>query len=365
MSVSSPKPSVGAPPAGPTPEGPEPSQRSGAGILGSLYGRLPQHAPPVYRRHYYLGVVVFAVVVGAVGTYWSSDPYRLGIMTNAMMFAIAALGLYFAYSLAGLFAFSQGAFMGIGAYTSVRVAENNGFVAGFAAAIVVTLLVGLVVGFLLRRARHLYFAIGALAFAELAVLLFRNWDVFTGGRGAGIIYGIGPPEVAGREFFEVESLFWFVLAITCAALVLGAWLERSPARRNALATKEIGTVAHASGIPVYKVVIFLFGFGASLAGIAGSLQAHSIGSITPEAFDVGLAIDLYLMILLGGLGTMWGAVVGAFFVTWLPELLRPVKEYETVVFSMLLLVTIILLPEGVVGTLSKFGRAVGRRVRRN
>lgn len=325
--------------------------------------RLPDHAPPVYRRHYYLTIVGFAILVAALGMKWSGDPYRLGVMVNSMIFAIAAIGLYFAYTLGGLFAFSQGAFMGIGAYTSARISENNGFVAGLVAAILVTLVVGTILGFLLRRAKHLYFAIGALAFAEVCVLLFRNWSVFTGGMGAGNLFGIDKPSIAGRVFSSSSEVFWFVLVATCVVLVIGSWLERSPVRRSGLATKEIDMVAHASGVPVFKVVVFLFGFGCALAGLAGSLSAHSIGSITPEAFAVGLSINLYLMILLGGLGSIWGAVAGAFFVTWLPELLRPVQEYTTVVFSTLLLATIVLLPEGVVGSGGKLVRLAVNRVR--
>ncbi|MDW3215600.1 MAG: branched-chain amino acid ABC transporter permease [Ilumatobacteraceae bacterium] len=326
-------------------------------------GHLPAYGPPVNRRHYYLSIVGFALLVAALGMKWSGDPYRLGVMVNSLIFAIAAIGLYFAYTLGGLFAFSQGAFMGIGAYTSARISESNGFLAGLGAAIGVTLIVGIVLGFLLRKAKHLYFAIGALAFAEVCVLLFRNWSVFTGGKGAGNLFGLDKPTIAGYEFRSSSQVFWFVLATTCVVLVIGAWVERSPVRRSGLATKEIPMVAHANGVPVHRVVIFLFGFGCALAGLAGSLSAHSIGSITPEAFLVGLSINLYLMILLGGLGSMWGAVAGAFFVTWLPELLRPIQEYTTVVFSVLLLATIVIMPEGVTGTGGKAIRGVVKRVR--
>lgn len=335
----------------------------GERLRAMVSNHLPDYAPPVYRRHYYLTIVGFALLVAALGMKWSGDPYRLGVMVNSMIFAIAAIGLYFAYTLGGMFAFSQGAFMGIGAYTSARISESNGFLAGFLAAIAVTLVVGTILGFLLRRAKHLYFAIGALAFAEVCVLLFRNWSVFTGGKGAGNLFGIDKPSIAGHEFSSSSEVYWFVLAATCVVLVIGAWIERSPVRRSGLATKEIDMVAHASGVPVYKVVIFLFGFGCALAGMAGSLSVHSIGSITPEAFAVGLSINLYLMILLGGLGSIWGAVAGAFFVTWLPELLRPVQEYTTVVFSTLLLATIILLPDGVVGSGGKLLRMAVNRAR--
>jgi branched-chain amino acid transport system permease protein len=155
------------------------------------------------------------------------------------------------------------------------------------------------------------------------------------------------------------------LVIMVVVMVLGVLVERSPMRRNALAAKEIPAVAQASGVPIYKVTIMLFGFGSALAGIAGSVDAHSIGAITPDAFNTGLAINLYLMILLGGLRSIWGAVVGAIFFVWLPELLRPVQSYTTVIYSFLLLFTIILLPDGIVGTLSKLARKVVARVKSN
>jgi branched-chain amino acid transport system permease protein len=345
-----------------TTAGPPSSALARLGRLTSrIDGRFPDYEPPVYRRPLFLQILVFAVVLAAFGSLWSQDIYRLGVLTTAMTFAIAAVGLYFAYSLGGMFAFSQGAFMGLGAYVSAQLAARTGFLTGFVGAIVVTFLVALVLGTLLRRARHLYFAVAALGFAEVMVLLFRNWTPLAGDIESGALYAIPPPSVAGYDFVDGQQVFWFMLAVTCAVLVCCALVERSPVRRNALATKQIPSVAEASGVPIYTVAILLFGFGSALAGIAGSLAAHTLGSITPDAFTVGVAINIYLMILLGGLRSMWGAVVGAFFVVWLPELLRPVQDYQTVVFSLLLLVTIIVLPNGIVGTLGDLARKVVRR----
>jgi branched-chain amino acid transport system permease protein len=341
-----------------------------AGLLGRarwaqlLNGRMPAYGPPVYRRPYFLQIILFAALMAALGGVWSEDIYRLGVLTTSLTFAIAAIGLYFAYSLGGLFAFSQGAFMGLGAYVSAQLAAERGFLVGAVAGIVVTFVVALALGTLLRRARHLYFAIGVLAFAEVLVLLFRNWGPLSDDS-AGAVYGIDTPSIAGYDFRSGEQVFWFMLAVTCIVLVLGALVERSPARRHALASKEIPAVAEASGVRVYTVTILLFGFGSALGGLAGVLSAHTLGSITPEAFTVGVAINIYLMILLGGLRSIWGPVVGAFFVVWLPELLRPVKEYQTVIFSLLLLVTIIVLPLGIVGTLTETTRRLVRRAHRS
>jgi branched-chain amino acid transport system permease protein len=329
-----------------------------------LHGRLPAYAPPVYRRRSYTQVLLFAVLMVAVGLIWNDNGYRLGVMSTAFTYAIAAVGLYFAYSLGGLFAFSQAAFMGLGAYVSAKVGDEHGFLLGFVAAVVVSFLVAVAVGLILRRARHLYFAVGALAVAELMGLAFANWK-FLAGTESGAVSGIVPPDVGGGDLFTAPQLYWFTLVVTCLVLLAGMLVERSPLRRNAIATKQIPMVARASGVPVYLVTVMLFAFGCALAAVAGSVEAHSIGSITPDAFNVGLAINLYLMLLLGGMRSIWGAVVGALFFVWLPELLRPVQEYATVVNSFLLLLTIIVLPEGIVGTLGGLARKVVRRATRH
>jgi len=334
------------------------------GLLRWLKGRLPEYGPPVYRRHAYLQVLVFSVIMIMIGALWSGDDYRLGVMTTCFIYAIAAIGLYFAYSLGGLFAFSQGAFMGLGAYVSAKVGDDHGFLAGLGAAVVVTFAVALFVGLVLRKARHLYFAVAALAVSELMGLLFSNWKPLAG-TASGAVSGIVPPGIAGHVFVTGHEIFWLTLVIMVVVLLLGMLVERSPARREALAAKQIPTVAQVSGVPIYKVTIMLFGFGSALAGIAGSVDAHSIGAITPDAFNVGLAINLYLMTLLGGLRSIWGPVIGAIFFVWLPEFLRPVQSYTTVVYSLLLLITIIVLPEGIVGTLSNLARKAAASVKNN
>jgi branched-chain amino acid transport system permease protein len=348
----------------PRPGAPE-ARKSGGGerpALKWLRSRLPEYGPPVYRRHLYLQVVVFIVLMAIFGAAFSTDSYRLGVMVTAFTYAIAAIGLYFAYSLGGLFAFSQAAFMGLGAYTSAKIGDAHGFLTGFVGAIVVSFVVAIVVGLILRRAKHLYFAVGALAVAELMGLAFANWK-FLAGDESGAVSGIVPMQVGSRVYLTAQDQFWFVLVVIVLVLLVSMLVERSPMRRNAIATKQVPLVAQASGVPIYRITIMLFAFGCALAGIAGSIEAHSIGAITPDGFGVGLAIDLYLMVLLGGLRSIWGPVVGAMFFTWLPEWLRSVQSYETVIYSFLLLITIIVLPDGIVGTVGKAAKGLIRRAK--
>jgi branched-chain amino acid transport system permease protein len=342
--------------------GAAPAASSQPALLRWVRRRQPVYGPTVYRRHQYLEIVVFVLVMIVFAAVYN-DEYHLGVMVTAFTYAIAAIGLYFAYSLGGLFAFSQAAFMGLGAYTSAKVGDEHGFLSGFISAIVVSFVVALAVGLILYRAKHLYFAVGALAVAELMGLAFANWT-FLAGNASGAVSGIVPIQFGNRIYLSATDQFWIILVILVVVLAVSVLVERSPMRRNALATKQIPLVAQASGVPVVRTAIGLFAYGCALAGLAGSIEAHSIGAITPDGFDVGLAINLYLMLLLGGLGSLWGPVVGAMFFTWLPELLRPVRDYETVIYSFLLLVTIIVLPHGIVGTISRGAKEVIRRAQR-
>lgn len=319
---------------------------------GHRRGKSAGALPPVYRRRHYLTVVAFLVVIALIGAGNTENMYQISVFNNALTISVATVGLYFAYQLGGMFAFSQAAFMGIGAYTSAILSPDYGFVFSAGVALIVAAVLSYGLAFLLRNAKHMYFAIGAMAFAEIVVLVLRNWEVTAGPTGGGNLYGIAPPSVAGYEFPLPGDIFWFLLAVLGVVLLLSVLLERSPLRRHSLAVKAIPQVTESNGIDPRRSAMTLFTYGSTLGALAGVLQAHSLGTIAPESFEVGVSINLFLMLLLGGAGSLWGGVAGAFFLTWLPEFLRPVKEYETVVYSLLLLAVIVLFPNGIVGAIS-------------
>ncbi|GGM71060.1 branched-chain amino acid ABC transporter permease [Thermopolyspora flexuosa] len=338
-------------------------RRTGTAAPGRRRAAAVGGLPPVYGRRHYLTVAVVLAVIALAGAGNTGNMYQISVFNTALTASVATVGLYFAYQLGGMFAFSQAAFMGIGAYTSAILTPEHGFVFAAGVALIVAAVLAYLLAFLLRDAKHMYFAIGAMAFAEIAVLVFRNWEVTAGPTGGGMLYGIAPPSVAGYEFATSGQIFWFLLAVLGVVLLLSVLLERSPLRRHALAVKAIPQVTESNGIDPRRSAMTLFTYGSTLGALAGVLQAHSLGTIAPEAFEVGVAINLYLMLLLGGVGSMWGGVAGAFFLTWLPEFLRPVKEYETVVYSLLLLATIVLFPNGIVGGVAWLAGKVRHRRR--
>lgn len=317
--------------------------------------------PPIYRDRQILTVLVVGVVAAlVVPLLTGGDAYSAGVANLVLIHVIAAVGFYFAFAVGGQFAFSQAAFVGIGAYTSAWAVDAfGGFWIGPTLAIVVTALLAAAFAAFVVGARHFYFAIATLGFAEISLIVIRGWRSFAGI--AGERSGIARPSIFGQPLTTESALFFLLLGCTVVALLLGALIERSPLRRDAIAARDLPAISETLGLPVNRIGLVMFTVGSAYAGFAGALFAHRSGFITTGTFEIGLAIDIFLMVILGGMGSMWGAVIGAVFVIWLPEFLRPVAEYRPLVFALLLLITIIGLPEGITGLASRVREGVSRR----
>lgn len=316
--------------------------------------------PPVFQQRQVLTVLVFAVVAAVVLPLWIGDnQYNASVINLMLITAIAAVGFYFAFALGGQFAFSQAAFMAIGAYSSAWFATNvGGFVVGLLAAIVVSAILASAFGLLVMGARHFYFAIATLGFAEITVIVIRGWNEVGGIHGE--LSNIGRPALGPIALNAQTHIFWLALGLLTVGLLVGAMIERSPLRRESIAVRDLPEIAGTLGVPVGKIAVLMFVIGSIYAGVAGSLFAHRSGFITTASFEIGLAIDIFLMVILGGMRSMWGAVIGAAFVVLLPEYLRPVAEYRPLIFALLLLVTIIALPNGLLGVFDRL-KQIGRR----
>lgn len=329
---------------------------SGEGTRGSA-PPLRSVQPPNYQQRQLwgvLGVTGVAVVLSLL----MNSAFTYGLLHSWMVFAIVGLGFYLVFGLSGQFAFSQGAFFGLGAYASVWASDGRSFAWGMAGAVVITAVVAAAFALLVWRSDHFYFAIATLAFGFMALVVFREFEAFTAPGGE--IVGIGKPELLGYTFDTDQRLALFLAGCLGLALLLTALIERSPLRRQAIAFRDNPVVASTLGLPVLRMRIGMFVLGSTYAGVAGSLFAHKSGFISTESFSLHLGIDIFLILLLGGVHSMWGPVLGAAFVVWAPEQLRFVGEYRGLIYGALLLVVIVGFPDGLVG----LGRALSDRVRR-
>jgi branched-chain amino acid transport system permease protein len=274
--------------------------------------------------------------------------YALHLAILAGIYIILTLSLNLIIGYAGQVSLGHAAFYGIGAYASALVSLhwNLPFPAAALAAMLVAGLCGLALGLPTLRLKEDYLAIVTLGFGVIVDLVFLNLEITGGPDG---LPGIPSPIFLGMSF----KTPWHYLALVTVTviLVLAATyrLVDSYHGRALRAIRDHEITAQVMGIntPAYKVLIFTL--AAALAGLAGSLYAHYITFINPESFGLHTSILILAMVVLGGMGSIAGSVLGAVILTILPELLRQVHAYQDLVYGALLVGLLILRPEGILG----------------
>lgn len=305
------------------------------------------------RGRLVIGLVLAAAWLAAG---WGGDTYALRVLNMALIAAIAVLGLQVIVGLTGQFSFGHAAFYGVGAYTSALATTKLGlpFVLAVPLAGVLAALAGLLVAPILRLSGH-FLAMATLAMGEIVFLLIVNLKWLT--NGAYGIYGIPPPSLLG---FEIESeQAYFALISAVLLLTYGALhrLMHSRFGRSLIAIRENELAAIACGIATGRQKLIAFTIGTACAGIAGSLYAHYLAYINPDSFTFTASVQFLTMVVIGGLGSLPGGIVGAVVVTLLPEYLRGLAEYRLLVYGGLIVGFMMFLPGGVVEIA---GLAVGR-----
>jgi branched-chain amino acid transport system permease protein len=307
---------------------------------------VPDAAGRSRSRGRWLTLAAFTVVAALVIAPLDDD-YTLGNVNQVLVYAIVGVGFYVILGLSGQFAFSQAALFGLGAYAAAWAGRSVGFWLSTLFAIVVVVVLSGLFGVLLARCSDLYFAIATLGLSSIVVIVVREWTAFTGP--GGLVPVVNTPTLFGWRVESPAEYAWLFLGCLVASIALITLIDHSPLRRDTIAVRDRPRVVTGLGLSVIgnKVVVFMVGSG--FAAFAGSLFAHSQGFIAPDSFGMGLGIDLFLLLILGGMFSVWGPVLGAIFVVGVPELARGAVEYRELVFSLVLVAAILLIPQGFVG----------------
>ncbi|MES2383240.1 MAG: branched-chain amino acid ABC transporter permease [Pseudomonadota bacterium] len=266
-----------------------------------------------------------ALVLLLVAAPWLFAEYWLAQLTFILIYSIAGLGLMLLAGFTGLFSLGHAAFLGVGAYTQA-VMTNAGvpfpialaFAAGLSAA------VGLVVGLPALRVKGIYLGIATLSFGFIVEEVFARWEKVTGGN-SGI--HIKAPDIFGWKLNSGEEFYFLCLVLAIAATLAILNLLRSPTGRAFVAIRDSEISAQSMGIHLARYKTLSFALSAALAGIAGALYAHKLQFISPEQFNILQSIDLLLMIVVGGLGSVHGAFLGAIFLISMPQAIALIKDY--------------------------------------
>jgi branched-chain amino acid transport system permease protein len=280
--------------------------------------------------------------------------YGLYILTLAGVFALVALGLNLLTGYAGQISLCHAAFFGVGAYATAILTQKAGFpyLLSIFAGGLLTAVVGALVAVPAMRLKSLYLAIATLGFGVVLQKIIFEWRSLTNGGGG---LALDPPAIAGYEL-GATGLYYLTLAFVTLGL-WGAWnISRGRTGRALLMIKESEIAAGALGIPSARYKVIAFAVSAFYAAVAGGLFAYLVRYIHPENFGVGLSIAFLSMVVIGGLGTIGGSIVGAVFYVVVPELLRGIKDAPGLVFGLLLVLVMVLMPQGLWGLIRRLVR---------
>jgi len=275
--------------------------------------------------------------------------YILRIAIMAGIYIILASSLNLVTGIAGQVSLGHAAFYGIGAYTSALLSLKLGvsFWGAMVAAALVAGVMGFVIGLPSLRLKGGYLVITTLGFNEIVRLILINWDSLT--RGPMGLPGIPAPSMFGRAFQSNVPYYYLILALAAITLFIIYSILNSRIGRNLLAIREDDVAAEAMGINPSRYKVTAFVIGAVLAGIAGSFYAHFVSYIDPQSFSFDESVTILSMVVLGGMGSMAGAILGAVLMVALPELLRFLVQYRMLIYGLVLVVMMLVRPMGILG----------------
>jgi branched-chain amino acid transport system permease protein len=284
--------------------------------------------------------------------------YETNVLMTILFFVILAVGLDLVSGYCGQFSFATGAFYGLGAYTAAIMNRDFGTSVWvhLPAGAIVAGAFGLILGIPALRLKGHFLAIVTIAFQTIVYLVISQWTNFTGGQVGLTIPNAGPVRIFGVTLFEFGSLrsyYWLTLAVAAISLWCADRLIRSRLGKEWVAIRDDETLAAAVGINTTSGKLTAFVASAGLAGIAGVLTAHALRGVTPDDFTIWISATVVAMMVLGGRGTFIGPILGAVFLTALPEFIGRFAEYKLLIYGVLLVLAITLLPEGVAGRLSQ------------
>jgi branched-chain amino acid transport system permease protein len=312
--------------------------------------RLAKHGGHVF----WYGLLCLFLVVAP----WLLSEYWLAQLTFVLIYGIVGLGLMLLAGYTGLFSLGHAAFLGVGAYThAVMVNAGIPFPIALACAGLLSAAAGIIVGLPALRVKGIYLGMATLAFGFIVEEGMARWESVTGGN-AGLMVGFA--NLFGWELDSSGEFYFLCLVVTVAATLGIINILRSPTGRAFVAIRDSEISAQSMGIHLARYKTLSFAISAALAGVGGALYAHKIMFLSPEQFSLLQSIDLLLMIVIGGLGSIHGVFLGSIFLIVMPQLIAISKDFlpavigeatglKAVIYGLVLIAIVLFEPMGLYG----------------
>ena len=288
-------------------------------------------------------LIIFPLVI--------TNSYYISTMVFVGIHGIIAIGLSLLMGYAGQISIGHAAFFGIGAYTSAVLTSKFGFHpwVAFLMGILLSSLVAVIIGIPSLKLKGHYLAMATLGFGEITYIVFNELTELTGGPpGLGDIPRIS---IAGFMMNTDVKYYFFVWGFLLLILLISLNLIHSRIGRALRSIHGSEIAANAMGVDTSTLKTQIFVISAIFGSIAGSLYTHYVTFVSPSTFSLSFSILLVMMVVIGGMHSVWGALIGAGILTIMPEFLRAFEDFEILVYGAILLLIMIFLPKGLVGGL--------------
>jgi branched-chain amino acid transport system permease protein len=302
-----------------------------------------------------LRLAVIAVCISAVIPFIGVSTYTGSILIFGSINIILCLGFYVIFGLTGILSLAHAAFMAIGAYASGILSATHGWpvVAAIFTGTLVAAASGALLGLPTLRLKSHYLVLVTIAFSEVVRQMLVNLDKLTGG-----VQGLPVPFLSSFSVFGYkinpsdQPVFLLICLLSIAIAIAGLdRLRRSRVGHSFEAVRDDELAASVVGINLTNTKILAFVISAALAGFGGALYAHFVGFVSPDHFTFDTTVLVLAMVVIGGKRSIWGVVVGAVLLTALPEILRDFQDWYPTIYGILLLLTLWLAPNGLMGRL--------------
>lgn len=302
------------------------------------------------RTSYNTFILAALAVAAAAGLPMFTSGYTQVVLNLAVIHAILVVGLNFILGYAGQISLGHAALWAIGGYSSALLALRlqAPFWLALVGAMVFTGLVSYAIGVPMLRLRGHYLALATLGFNTIVEIVLRNWVPVTGGTNG--LVGIPAPTLMGYTIKGSTQHYYLLLFFLVVLSLVAYKVRHSPLGRAMMALRDDEMAAGTSGINVAQIKTYAFVIAGVYAGIAGSLYAHTSQYLAPTEFTLIRSITFLSMLIVGGEGSILGAILGAGVLTFLPEWLRFLDQAYLAFFGVMMLLILVFMPGGIVGS---------------
>ncbi|MCG3206628.1 MAG: hypothetical protein FOGNACKC_00227 [Anaerolineae bacterium] len=333
--------------------------------MGKMFSLTSLNKPPSIFRSWRFWLAAIGTILLFITPRVVPNDYIFRVIIAVIINIPLALSQNLITGFSGQLTLGQAAFYGIGAYTSALLVLRLGV--PWPIALLIAGLVACVFGILLSfptlRVGSDYLTLMTIGFSQIFYIVALNWTDMT--RGPMGIPGVPAPQIGPFVFNSLPSLYFLYLAITALSYLFMHRLTHSHVGRAFIAIRENEIAAAAMGINVANYKVMAFAFGSFWAGIAGSMLAHFLNFVGPQSFNLDQSILHMQMAILGGLGSLPGSILGAGLLVSLPQLFKPIYEYQLLLNGLMMVILLTWRPQGIMGKSAVAQKVVHRSIIKN